>query len=127
MSIDDFFGGTHWSLRLELLWQLKKTGSKRNPYLAASGQRGGYVKMLQKFMPSLHDEDNTTQGNQKLFLNDIIVTQLLGFFNIAIIGIMLICLHTGFHPSKYMFSLTGMIASGGATLEEIMPIFLSKQ
>jgi len=48
-------------------------------------------------------------------------------FYVAIIGIILMYLHTGYRPSKYMFSLMGMVASGGATLEEIMPILRDRE
>lgn len=46
---------------------------------------------------------------------------------VAIIGIMLICLHTGHRPSKYMFSMMGMVANGSATLEEITPILRDRE
>jgi len=48
-------------------------------------------------------------------------------FYVAIIGIMLMYLHTGHRPSKYMFSLMGLVASGSATLEEIMPILRERE
>lgn len=48
-------------------------------------------------------------------------------FYVAIIGIMLMYLHTGYRPSKYLFPLMGMVASGSATLEEIMPILRDRE
>ena len=46
---------------------------------------------------------------------------------VAIIGIMLMYLHTGFRPSKYMFAMMGQVSSGGATLEEITPILRERE
>jgi hypothetical protein len=46
---------------------------------------------------------------------------------VAIIGIMLMYLHTGFRPSKYMFSMMSLVAGGGASLEEIMPILRERE
>ena len=39
----------------------------------------------------------------------------------------LMYLHIGSRPSKYMFSLMGMVANGSATLEEIMPILRERE
>ncbi len=50
---------------------------------------------------------------------------LLSFY-VAVIGVMLMYLHTGAKPSKYAFSLLSM-AAGGATLEEIMPILAERE
>ncbi|MBL4883709.1 MAG: hypothetical protein JKY95_04110, partial [Planctomycetaceae bacterium] len=41
---------------------------------------------------------------------------------VAIIGLMLMYLHTGFRPSKYLFSMMSLVASGSSTLDEIMVI-----
>lgn len=46
---------------------------------------------------------------------------------VAIIGIMLMYLHTGFRPSKYMFSMMSLVASGSSTLDEIMPILRERE
>ena len=46
---------------------------------------------------------------------------------VAIIGIMLMYLQTGFRPSKYMFAMMSMVATGGATLEDIMPILRERE
>jgi hypothetical protein len=51
---------------------------------------------------------------------------LLNFY-VAIIGIMLMYLQMNARPSKYMFSLLGVVASGGATLEEIAPILRERE
>lgn len=51
---------------------------------------------------------------------------LLGFY-VAVIGVLLIYLHSGAKPSKYAFSLLGLVASGGATLEEIAPILAERE
>jgi len=51
---------------------------------------------------------------------------LLSFY-VAVIGVMLMYLHTGAQPSKYAFSLLGLVASGSATLDEIMPILKERE
>jgi hypothetical protein len=51
---------------------------------------------------------------------------LLSFY-VAVIGVTLMYLHTDARPSKYAFSLLGMVAGGGATLEEIAPILAERQ
>jgi hypothetical protein len=51
---------------------------------------------------------------------------LLGFY-VAVIGVLLLYLHTGAKPSKYAFSLLGLVAAGAATLEEIGPILLERE
>lgn len=51
---------------------------------------------------------------------------LLSFY-VAVIGVMLIYLQTEVKPSKYAFSLLGLVAQGGATLEEIAPILKERE
>jgi hypothetical protein len=51
---------------------------------------------------------------------------LLNFY-VVIIGAMLMYLHSDGRPSKYLFSLLGLVANGGATLEEIMPILRERE
>jgi hypothetical protein len=46
---------------------------------------------------------------------------LLGFHT-AVIGVLLLYLHTGRKPSKYGFNMLCMVADGSATLQEIIPI-----
>ncbi len=46
---------------------------------------------------------------------------------VAIIGIMLMYLHTGFRPSTYMFAMMSMVATGGATLDDITPILRERE
>jgi hypothetical protein len=48
-------------------------------------------------------------------------------FYVAVIGILLIYLHAECKPSKYAFLLLGMVAQGGATLEEILPILKERE
>jgi hypothetical protein len=52
---------------------------------------------------------------------------VLAHFYVTVIGIMLMYLHTGFRPSKYMFALLGQVALGMATLEEIVPILRERE
>jgi transposase len=51
---------------------------------------------------------------------------LLNFY-VAVIGVTLMYLQAGHRPSKYMFSLMGMVANGSASLEEIMPILRERE
>ena len=51
---------------------------------------------------------------------------LLSFY-VAVVGATLMYLHAGHRPSKYLFSLMGLVASGSATLEEIMPILQERE
>lgn len=46
---------------------------------------------------------------------------------VTIIAVMLMYLHTGYRPSKYMFALVGQVAQGSATLDEIMPILRERE
>ena len=48
-------------------------------------------------------------------------------FYVAMIGVLLMYLHSGAQPSKYAFSLLGIVASGGASLEEIAPILAERE
>ena len=47
-------------------------------------------------------------------------------FHVALIGVMLMYLKTGYRPSKYMLSLLSLVAQG-ATLEEILPILEERE
>ena len=47
-------------------------------------------------------------------------------FDVAIIGVMLMSLHTGYRPSKYAMALMGSVARGG-TLDEILPILRERE
>jgi hypothetical protein len=51
---------------------------------------------------------------------------LLNFY-VAVIGVTLMYLQTGYRPSKSMFSLMGLVANGSASLEEIMPILRERE
>ena len=51
---------------------------------------------------------------------------LLSFY-VAVIGVLLMYLHTGAKPSKYAFSLLALVAGGNATLEEIAPILKERE
>jgi Transposase DDE domain len=51
---------------------------------------------------------------------------LLNFY-VAVVGVTLMYLHTGYRPSKYLFSLMGLVANGSATLEEILPILRERE
>lgn len=46
---------------------------------------------------------------------------------VTIIAVLLMYLHTGHRPSKYMFALLSQVAAGGATLEEILPILRERE
>lgn len=51
---------------------------------------------------------------------------LLNFY-VVVIGALLMYLHTDGRPSKYLFSLLGLVAQGGASLTEIMPILRERE
>jgi hypothetical protein len=51
---------------------------------------------------------------------------LLSFY-VAVIGVLLMYLHTGAQPSKYAFSLLVLVANGAATLEDIAPILAERE
>jgi hypothetical protein len=48
-------------------------------------------------------------------------------FYVAVIGVLLMYLHTSARPSKYMLILLGQVAQGAATLEEILPILRERE
>jgi len=48
-------------------------------------------------------------------------------FYVTIIAVLLMYLHTGYRPSKYLFALLGQVAAGAASLEEIMPILRERE
>jgi Transposase DDE domain len=50
---------------------------------------------------------------------------LLSFY-VAVIGVLLICVHTKTRPSIYAYSLLSLVANGTATLEEIGPILAER-
>lgn len=47
-------------------------------------------------------------------------------FHVALIGVMLMYLQTGYRPSKYLLSLLSVVAQG-ATLDEILPILKERE
>lgn len=51
----------------------------------------------------------------------------LAHLYVTIIGMLLMYLHTGYRPSKYMFAMLSLVAAGGATLEEILPILRERE
>ena len=51
----------------------------------------------------------------------------LAHLYVTIIGVVLMYLHSGYRPSKYMFALLSQVAAGGATLEEILPILRERE
>jgi hypothetical protein len=46
---------------------------------------------------------------------------------VTVIATMLMYLHTGCRPSKYLFTLLSQVAAGGATLEEVLPILRERE
>lgn len=51
---------------------------------------------------------------------------LLNFY-VVIIGVLLMYLHTGGHPSKYALALLGVVAQSGGSLESILPILWERE
>jgi hypothetical protein len=52
---------------------------------------------------------------------------VLVHFYVTIIAALLMYLHTGFRPSKYLFVLLSQVATGAATLDEILPILRERE
>lgn len=52
---------------------------------------------------------------------------VLAHLYVTIIAVLLTYLHTGSRPSKYMFAMLSLVASGAATLEEIIPILRERE
>jgi len=52
---------------------------------------------------------------------------VLAHLYVTIIATLLMYLHTGSRPSKYLFALLGQVALGAATLDEIMPILRERE
>ena len=48
-------------------------------------------------------------------------------FHVAVIGILLMYLHTGYRPSKYLFAMMSQVGTGGATLDDILPILMERE
>ncbi len=48
-------------------------------------------------------------------------------FYIAVIGVLLIYLHTQRPVSKYAYAMLSLVAAGGATLQEIIPILQRRE
>lgn len=48
-------------------------------------------------------------------------------FYVTIIAVLLMYLHTGFRPSKYLFALVAQVAAGAASMEEILPILRERE
>jgi Transposase DDE domain len=48
-------------------------------------------------------------------------------FYITVIAVLLMYLHTGYRPSKYLFALMGQVAAGAASLEDILPILRERE
>ena len=52
---------------------------------------------------------------------------VLAHLYVTIIAVLLTYLHTGSRPSKYMFAMLSLVASGAAALEEIFPILRERE
>lgn len=52
---------------------------------------------------------------------------VLAHLYVTIIAVLLMYLHTGHRPSKYMFALLSQVAAGAATLDEILPILRERE
>jgi hypothetical protein len=46
---------------------------------------------------------------------------------VTVIATLLMYLHTGYRPSKYLFTLLSQVAAGGATLDEVLPILQERE
>lgn len=52
---------------------------------------------------------------------------VLAHFYVTVIGLLLMYLHTGYRPSKYLFALMSQVAAGGATLQNVLPILRERE
>ena len=52
---------------------------------------------------------------------------VLAHLYVTIIAVLLMYLHSGYRPSKYMFAMLSQVAAGAATLDEIMPILRERE
>lgn len=52
---------------------------------------------------------------------------VLMHFHVTIIAALLMYLHTGYRPSKYLFVLLSQVATGAATLDEVIPILRERE
>jgi hypothetical protein len=52
---------------------------------------------------------------------------VLTHFYVTVIAVLLVYLHTGHRPSKYLFALMTQVASGGATLDNMLPILRERE
>jgi Transposase DDE domain len=52
---------------------------------------------------------------------------VLTHFYVTVIAVLLMYLHTGYRPSKYLFVMMSQVAAGGATLEEVLPILRERE
>lgn len=52
---------------------------------------------------------------------------VLSQFYVTIIAALLMYLHTGYRPSKYLFSLLSQVSVGAATLDEVLPILRERE
>ena len=52
---------------------------------------------------------------------------MLFHFHVVVVGVLLMHLHTDAKPSKYMLAMFGLLASGAARLDEILPILRERE
>lgn len=52
---------------------------------------------------------------------------VLTHFYVTVIAVLLMYLHTGHRPSKYLFALMSLVASGGTTLDNVLPILRERE
>lgn len=48
-------------------------------------------------------------------------------FYVTVIAVLLMYLHTGHRPSKYLFSLMSLVANGASTLDDVLPILRERE
>lgn len=52
---------------------------------------------------------------------------VLTHFYVTVIAVVLMYLHTGHRPSKYLFALMSVVAGGGSTLDDVLPILRERE
>lgn len=100
---------------LRLITNLRNVSAKTIVLLY---QNRWQVELFFRWFKSFGNFSHLISHNRKGVLMHLYVT---------IIAMLLMHLHTGYRPSKYMFALLSQVAAGGATLDEIMPILRERE
>lgn len=76
------------------------------------------VELFFRWLKTLANFDHLISHSREGVLTHLYVT---------VIATLLMYLHTGHWPSKYLFTLPSQVAAGGATLDEVLPILRERE